>query len=76
MSPSPATPKIQHHVPTEHRRRTAWIVGGVVLAALASFGFGLYRYGWHGGCHLTFAPTLHPRERQGEGGRAWGEVGR
>lgn len=48
MSPSPETPRIQHHVPTE-RRRTAWIAGGAVLLALAAFGFGLYRYGWHGG---------------------------
>jgi hypothetical protein len=58
MSPPLATPKIQHHVPTEHRRRTAWIVGGVVLASLAAFGFGLYRYGWHGGVTQVVTKVL------------------
>jgi len=58
MSQSPATPKIQHHVPTERRRRTAWIVGGLVLAALVAFGFGLYRYGWNGGVTQVVTKVL------------------
>ena len=58
MSPSPATPKIQHHTPADRRPRAAWIVGGVFLAAVAAFGFGLYRYGWHGGVTQVVTKVL------------------
>lgn len=58
MSQSPEHPKIQHHVPVEPRRRTAWIAGGAVLALLALFGFGLYRYGWNGGVTQVVTKVL------------------
>jgi len=58
MSQSPADPKITHHVPVERRRRTAWIVGGIVLATLAAFGVGLYRYGWNGGVTKVVTKVL------------------
>ena len=58
MSQSPADPKITHHVPVEGRRRTAWIVGGVILATLAAFGVGLYRYGWNGGVTKVVTKVL------------------
>ncbi|HTK60286.1 MAG TPA: peptidylprolyl isomerase [Candidatus Baltobacteraceae bacterium] len=53
-----APPKIQHHVPVEGRRRAAWIAGGVLLASLAAFGFGLYRYGWDGGVTQVVTKVL------------------
>jgi len=58
MSQSPATPKIQHHVPAEHRRRTAWYIGGAVFVVLAAFGVGLYRYGWNGGVSQVVTKVL------------------
>ena len=58
MPQSPSNPTIRHHVPTEPRRRLAWIAGGVLLASLVIFGFGLYRYGWNGGVSQVVTKVL------------------
>ncbi|MEK7546328.1 MAG: peptidylprolyl isomerase [Patescibacteria group bacterium] len=58
MSQTPESPKIRHHVPVERRRQAVWIAGGVFLAIVAVFGFGLYRYGWKGGVTQVVTQVL------------------
>ena len=58
MTPTPAhaaTPPAERPAagaannPVSVRRRIAWIAGGVLCVLVLAFGFGLYRYQWHGG---------------------------
>ncbi len=49
IPPKNPQPLIHHGEPPVSRRRLYGLIGGAVAVFLLVFGFGLYRYNWHGG---------------------------